>query len=109
MRTTSRSEHMGTAALSAAERYIFPLAFAFAPTLMLLLTWKDLTSMMSWAIRFWALPVLAVEVAVILAAVANGMRPSLPRNATIALSMLIAVAWISAAFAPDLDGSLIWT
>jgi O-antigen ligase len=92
-----------------ARFYLLPLALALAPAVMLLLTWQDDIGVNARALKLFLPAVLGAELLVIYAAVRSGLRPEMPRAPLIALIALIAVAFGSAAFAPEPARSLTWT
>ncbi len=84
-------------------------AFGFAPVVMFLLTLDVHASFAARLIKIYAWPVLAVELAVIVIAFAEGARIRLPRCAVALLLAFELLAWWTAATAENAPVSLLRT
>jgi hypothetical protein len=85
---------------------LLPWAFGFAPLLLIFIAWEN--DARTWWVKFYALPVAAVELIVVAIAFLGGMRIRLTA-ATACLAALLALAWITAFFAPDARKSIFMT
>ena len=92
-----------------ARHYLLPLAFAVAPAVMLLLTWQDDAGLNARALKLYLPVLLGAELLTVYVAVRKGFRPEIPQGPLFGLLALIAVAFGSAAFAPEPARSLAWT
>lgn len=85
-------------------------SIGLAPLAMLILSWSEPLSDAQRAIRSHALPVLAVELAVILIGLIEGLRlPRPPRWVAFALAAFAAIAWGTAITAMDQVAAILHT
>lgn len=90
------------------ERYFIPIVVAFAPVVLLLLTWVPDREWTLWqaSLRSNSFVFIAAELFVILVALRSGLLASLrrldwPRPASIAAGLLLTIAVATAALAPN--------
>jgi len=85
---------------------ILPWAFGFAPLFLMVIAWEN--DPKTWWVKFYSLPVAAVELIVVGIAFLEGMRIRLTA-ATACLAALLVLAWITAFVAPDARKSIFMT
>ena len=88
------------------DRRFLPWAFGFAPVVLILLTWSGHDQ--NWWVKTYALPVVAVEMATVVAAFREGMRFRL-NAVTACLAVLLLIAWVTAFIAPSPVVAFFWT
>ncbi|MBJ7438894.1 MAG: O-antigen ligase family protein [Sphingopyxis sp.] len=85
-------------------------SIGLAPTLLLLVTWPDDFSTGLTVTKSLALPVLAIEIAVVLFSFAEGFKLTKPPNLILAyLALLGTIAWVGALTAEASDVSILRT
>lgn len=98
------------AELSTTRGAMIAWSIALAPTLLLLVTWSDHFSAELRLAKSFALPVLAIEIAVIIISFTEGFRLKRPPNSVWAgLALLGAIAWVGALTAETPGISILYT